>query len=167
MLRSAVAQMLPPRPPSPPSGPPFGMNFSRRNDTIPLPPSPAMTSMCASSMNFIPDPQTKKAPRCGAFVPTAAGLLLQRLDADRAALLLALDGETHLAVDQREQRVVLAPADVLAGMEAGAALAHDDRARADGLAAVGLDAEHLRLGIAAVPGGTAALFLCHVCSSLA
>ncbi len=45
--------MLPPRPPSPPSGPPRGTYFSRRNDTAPLPPSPAITSIVASSMNFI------------------------------------------------------------------------------------------------------------------
>src|SRR6476660_3726693 len=53
MLRSAIACMLPPRPPSPPSGPPRGTYFSRRNETAPLPPSPAMTSIFASSMNFI------------------------------------------------------------------------------------------------------------------
>src|SRR6476469_7754733 len=45
--------MLPPRPPSPPSGPPRGTYFSRRNETAPLPPPPAMTSIFASSMNFI------------------------------------------------------------------------------------------------------------------
>ena len=31
-------------PPSPPSGPPIGTNFSRRNETMPEPPSPAFTS---------------------------------------------------------------------------------------------------------------------------
>ncbi|CFN77682.1 Uncharacterised protein [Bordetella pertussis] len=45
--------MLPPRPPSPPSGPPLGMNFSRRKLATPLPPLPAMTSMVASSTNFM------------------------------------------------------------------------------------------------------------------
>src|SRR6185295_16322495 len=54
MLRSATANTLPPRPPSPPSGPPRGMYFSRRNDAAPFPPSPAMTSISASSMNFTP-----------------------------------------------------------------------------------------------------------------
>src|SRR6476660_1006321 len=53
MLRSATAKTLPPRPPSPPSGPPRGMYFSRRKDTAPLPPSPAWTSIMASSMNFM------------------------------------------------------------------------------------------------------------------
>src|ERR1700720_1625299 len=50
--------MLPPRPPSPPSGPPRGTYFSRRNETAPLPPSPAITSMTASSKNFT----TQKGP---------------------------------------------------------------------------------------------------------
>src|SRR5438105_6514944 len=45
--------MLPPRPPSPPSGPPRGTYFSRRKDAEPSPPLPAMTSILASSKNFI------------------------------------------------------------------------------------------------------------------
>src|SRR3546814_1323058 len=63
MLRSATAKMLPPRPPSPPSGPPLGMNFSRRKLATPLPPLPAMTSMVASSTNFISNPEAKKPCR--------------------------------------------------------------------------------------------------------
>src|SRR3982750_728504 len=53
MFASATAQMLPPRPPSPPSGPPMGTNFSRRKDALPSPPLPAITSMRASSKNFM------------------------------------------------------------------------------------------------------------------
>src|SRR5512146_1196631 len=53
MLRSASAYTLPPRPPSPPSGPPRGTYFSRRNDAEPSPPLPAVTSMRASSKNFM------------------------------------------------------------------------------------------------------------------
>src|SRR6185503_16158517 len=53
MLRSAIAHTLPPRPPSPPSGPPRGTYFSRRKLATPLPPSPAITSIFASSMNFM------------------------------------------------------------------------------------------------------------------
>src|SRR6187402_1062133 len=45
--------MLPPRPPSPPSGPPRGTNFSRLMEALPSPPLPAMTSIFASSKNFI------------------------------------------------------------------------------------------------------------------
>src|SRR5467141_1300116 len=43
----------PPLPPSPPFGPPNSMNFSRRNDTQPLPPSPERTYTLASSRNFM------------------------------------------------------------------------------------------------------------------
>ena len=50
----------------------------------------------------------------------------------------ALDGVAHFAIDQCEQRVVFADADVGAGMELGTALAHDDRTGRDLLAA-----EHL------------------------
>ena len=42
----------PPRPPSPPEGPPRGTNFSRRKAMQPLPPSPALTRIFASSMNM-------------------------------------------------------------------------------------------------------------------
>src|SRR5690348_13243464 len=45
--------MLPPRPPSPPSGPPRGTYFSRRKDADPSPPLPAITSIFASSKNFM------------------------------------------------------------------------------------------------------------------
>src|SRR5262245_27439450 len=43
--------MLPPLPPSPPSGPPLGTNISRRNDSAPEPPVPAVTRITARSMN--------------------------------------------------------------------------------------------------------------------
>src|SRR5579875_2455788 len=42
----------PPWPPSPPEGPPRGTNFSRRKAMAPLPPSPALTRIRASSMNM-------------------------------------------------------------------------------------------------------------------
>src|ERR1700682_2462908 len=44
--------MSPPLPPSPPEGPPRGTNFSRRKAMQPLPPSPALTRIFASSMNI-------------------------------------------------------------------------------------------------------------------
>ena len=53
MFLSATAQTDPPRPPSPPSGPPNSMNFSLRIDALPEPPFPAITSIRASSINFI------------------------------------------------------------------------------------------------------------------
>ena len=40
-------------PPSPPEGPPRGTYFSLRNATAPSPPSPALTRMDTSSMNFM------------------------------------------------------------------------------------------------------------------
>jgi hypothetical protein len=55
----------------------------------------------------------------------------------------ALDGELHGAFGQREQGVVLADADVFARVEFGAALANDDVAGEDELAAVALDARRL------------------------
>src|SRR5215471_5734030 len=51
-----------------------------------------------------------------------------------------------------EQRVVLAPTHVVAGLESSAALPHDDRATGNQLAAEHLDAEALRIGIAPVLG---------------
>src|SRR5579862_3809806 len=44
--------MSPPLPPSPPEGPPRGTHFSRRKAMQPLPPSPALTLIFASSINM-------------------------------------------------------------------------------------------------------------------
>jgi hypothetical protein len=61
--------------------------------------------------------------------------------------------------------VILAHADIGAGVEAGAALAHDDRASADQFTTEGLHTQHLGLGIAPVSRRAAAFFLCHdICS---
>jgi len=60
------------------------------------------------------------------------------------------DGETDGAIDQREQRMVATHADVVAGVNACAALTQDDAACAHRLAPISLDAEHFRLGIAAI-----------------
>src|SRR5690606_11272109 len=79
------------------------------------------------------------------------------VDGHAAATLL----EGHTAVDEGEQRVVTALPDVLAGVELGAALAHDNVAGPHHLAAVPLDAAPLRIGVAAVLGRAAALFVCH------
>src|SRR3954451_6271050 len=88
------------------------------------------------------------------------GLGLAGLDVDElAALALA---ELHLAGGEGEEGVVAAASDVLTGVEAGAALAHDDRAGLDGGAVEHLHAEALRCGVTAVPGGPAALGLRHL-----
>lgn len=65
---------------------------------------------------------------------------------------LALEtlGVLHRAGNHREQRVILATTDVLAGMEVRAALANEDLARVDNLTGKTLAAKTLRVGIAAV-----------------
>src|SRR5687768_6352123 len=75
-----------------------------------------------------------------------------RNDVDRLARFGALDLEFDRAVDQRIQGVVAAEADAAARMEARAALAHDDVAGLDRLAAIDLHAEVLRIGVATVAG---------------
>src|SRR5512134_2997174 len=151
---------LPPRPPSPPSGPPIGMNFSRRKLAQPAPPLPAAMSMTTSSTNFMALPgatEKRKSPGApGLRLPLARVVRSGRVDRHGLAAQRTLGGETDAAVDQSEQRVILAGADVRAGVELGAALAHDHRAGRHYLTAEGLHAEHLGLGVTAVPGGAAA-----------
>src|SRR5688500_5888764 len=69
--------------------------------------------------------------------------------------------EANVAADQREQRVVLAHADVHAGVQRRTALTNDDAACADRLAAEDLDAEALRFGVAAVARAAACFLVCH------
>src|ERR1700682_3709370 len=96
MFRSAIAQMLPPRPPSPPSGPPRGTYFSRRNDTAPLPPSPAITSMFASSMNFIVTSLASGGERAGsARCRRRVGSVARRLHQERVATVGSLRVVAH------------------------------------------------------------------------
>src|SRR5436305_11212926 len=75
---------------------------------------------------------------------------------DAAASALA---ELHRAVARGEQRVVAAATHVVAGMEPGASLAHDDGARRDGGAVVHLHTEALSVRVTPVAGGAAALRL--------
>src|SRR2546428_13670898 len=67
----------------------------------------------------------------------------------------------HRAFFQREQRVVAAHADPVAGMKLGATLAHDDVAGNDDLAAELLDAEPPAGAVAAVARGAACLLMRH------
>ena len=85
---------------------------------------------------------------------------LEREDADDAAAR-AVVLELDRAVDLREQRVVLAEADVQAGTEPAAALAHEDRSAGDDVAVEPLDAEALRIAVAPVAGTALTLFCCH------
>ena len=73
------------------------------------------------------------------------------LDADELAETAAI-AKYDDAGDLGEQRVVLAAADVLAGLVDGAALPHQDGAARHHFAAEGLHAQALGIGIAPVLG---------------
>src|SRR5687768_9793048 len=70
--------------------------------------------------------------------------------------------EAHAAFDQREQGVIAAHADVPAGMPARPALADDDVAGHDALAAEFLDPEALARRVAPVPRAAACLLMRHL-----
>jgi len=78
----------------------------------------------------------------------------------------ALNHKLDFAVDQREQGVILAHADVFTWVHLGAALANNDAACVDYLATVNFDAQSFRLGIATIARGAAAFFVCHLNDSL-
>src|SRR5881394_1546133 len=69
--------------------------------------------------------------------------------------------ERDLAVAECKQGMVLAHADAFAGIELGAALAHDHIAARHGFAAEQLDAQHFGIGIATVARGTAGFLMRH------
>src|SRR6188768_4292075 len=81
---------------------------------------------------------------------------------DVDGLATALLAELHRTRDEREQRVVAATADAVAGVEVRAALADEDLAGLDGLAAEALDAEVLGVAVATVAGRGRTLLVCHV-----
>src|SRR5207244_11482099 len=81
-------------------------------------------------------------------------------DADVARVAAAL--EANDTVDLGEERVVGAAADVEAGLEPRAALADEDAAAADELSSEPLDAEHLRIGVAAVAGAADTFLVRHL-----
>src|SRR5207248_8542916 len=104
-------------------------------------------------------------------IPAAAGIFLtpgrddsgcRRHDTHDGLLARALGPELDLAIDQREQGVVLADANIHPGMNLGPALTHDDRARRNRLAAERLYAQTFGLGIAAVTRTAACFFVCHI-----
>ena len=86
--------------------------------------------------------------RADVWLAASGGLGSVRDDVDDPAA--AAGAELDVPADEREQRVVVATADAGAGVEVGAALADDDLAGVDELAAEALDAEALGVGVAAV-----------------
>src|SRR6266481_2439186 len=103
-------------------------------------------------------------PLAGRMSDLFGGLVrrLFGLRLDPHAHLLARLVEDDRAVDQREEGVVLAHADILAAMELGAALADDDVAGPHVLAAELLDAEAAPFRITAVARAAACLLVSHV-----
>mgnify|MGYP006883611496 CR=1 FL=1 len=97
----------------------------------------------------------------GSLPPDARELLLEHVqiwgDPEEALALAELDG----AGGQGEQGVVATDANVLAGVELGAALADDDGACVHGAAAEDLDAQALGVGITTVAAGALSLLVCH------
>ena len=69
--------------------------------------------------------------------------------------------ELYLAVDQSEESIVLADADIRARMDVSAALTNENVASRYNLTVCTLDAEALGLGITTVLGRTYAFFMCH------
>jgi hypothetical protein len=69
--------------------------------------------------------------------------------------------ELNSACLQGEQRVVATAANACAGVEVGAALANDDLAGLDNLAAEALYAQELSVGVAAVASRARTFLMCH------
>jgi hypothetical protein len=74
---------------------------------------------------------------------------------------IAFGRERNTTGTRCEQRVVTAEADIRTRMEFGAALAHEDLAAIDGLAAKALHAEALTRAVAPVTGAAACFFVSH------
>src|SRR5262250_2891161 len=92
-------------------------------------------------------------------------LLALRLHGDeRAPPARAMEGD--LAPDRRENRVVLAHADIVAGVELGAALAQDDIAGKHDLAPEAFHAQAPAGAVASVAGTAARFLMGHRCCSL-
>src|SRR5579859_1186068 len=70
------------------------------------------------------------------------------------------------AVNLGEQSVIASQADVLAGLDLGAALPHQNRTAAHQVASEALGAQPLGLGIAAVPRTAESFFMCHYATSI-
>src|SRR6266849_9377414 len=85
---------------------------------------------------------------------------------DDAAAVFAHALVLHVALDQREERVIAPDADPGASLDLRAALADEDRAGLDHLATVDLHPEHLGVGVAPVARRAAALLVCQLLALL-
>src|SRR5438552_1539881 len=95
----------------------------------------------------------------GISASRSAAVLVLGEDRDKAAL--AAGAELDRPRPGREDRVVTSDSGPRAGLEARAALAHDDLAARHRLAGEDLDAEALRLGVAAVAARAQSLLVRH------
>lgn len=95
-------------------------------------------------------------------LPFVRTVLLACGDLVNANLFLAkvFGFETDNAVDRCKQRIILANADVDAGMEVRTTLTHEDIARKHELTVRALRSETLGMAVAAVTGRTNAFFMC-------
>src|SRR5437868_6884691 len=66
-----------------------------------------------------------------------------------------------IAVDQGEQRVVTAHADMIAGLDLGAALANNNATCCNQLSIKAFYTEHLGVAVPAIAGTTHTFFMCH------
>src|SRR5258708_7401995 len=103
-----------------------------------------------------PFPRNKKGAPCGVRLGNV-GKLGRSDHVHLAVGLVELDG----AVAEREERPIAADAHALAGVVLRTALADDDAAGEDLLAAKKFDAEALRRAVATVAGGFLTCFMCH------
>src|SRR5687768_18029932 len=87
-------------------------------------------------------------------------LLFDWMDRNESTALTVIF-ELHLAGNLREQRVVLAEADVEAGQVLAPALTHENRAAGHEVAVEALDAKPLRVAVAAATRRSLSFFCCH------
>src|SRR5438552_1530571 len=124
------------------------------------------TSTCSSGLidtvwNVLPQAQTTFAWTYLGWIFSFIGTLPLTLWDDADATAVVAGGRVgDRPRDEREQRVVLACPDVLAGQDAGPALAHDHCAGVDDRPAVLLHAEPLPGGVATVAGRARTLLMC-------
>src|SRR5438552_4107593 len=120
-----------------------------------------MASMVPRATGMTAAVRLNRRRACTAAWPAVrgAGLAGGGVDGDDPAAI-ALP-EHNRATGGGEQGVVAAAADVVAGVELGTALAHDDRPGRHRLAAETLDAEALGRGVAPVAGRSPTFSLRH------